>query len=185
MHSSLTHLFCLDSFSRRKMASPGVHFIVGCTQITDVAANSSLFSSSVEDRNAYMLHLSFGPLSGLLQHTLMCSWTDTPMDLKKALSLIVNIPLEVLQLVGPRDVGILQGSQLQMWQTGVIDGDYINYVRLPVPENYNTIADCNLCGDLRHVYYGYIQIAPDQWEAVIATCVPCGGRYSNPWDLEY
>ena len=112
--------------------------------------------------------------------------TDTHNDLHHLLGSRLGIPPELLRvswhLSAPHHPPF--GND-PLWLNIVDNLDVqhdISVQRLEAPPQHDGVQQCDSCLFVRHTFYGYVQMAPGQWDAVVATCGPCGGMLSDPWD---
>ena len=123
-----------------------------------------------------MLHLTVSDISGaVIMDNLEISAHNTVADLKGLVSAAEGIAEELLQLVGPDGQklrGALPlGASLQ-------NGDKLTRIRLQIPEHFDVIGVCDVCGELRHLFYGFNCINLP----VIALCSACGGNQERQRD---
>ena len=117
---------------------------------------------------------------------------DTLNDLHRVLGEKLKIPPESIQVNWWKSGSSHASSHqvLKNMRLGEITnenfghGHYITYERLEAPLQHDDISVCDLCHIHRHVYHGYVEMAPGEWDAVVAVCASCGGRRSHPWEQE-
>ena len=121
--------------------------------------------------------LTVQDLSGNVLGVVSAAADDHAVDLKVRVSALDGTPLEVLQVVGPAGEQVRGRDPLWVCMPGLQHGDRLTRVRLPVPEGFDVVGDCDSCDDLRHLFYGYTG-----GEAVLALCAGCGGHPEQPSD---
>ena len=104
-------------------------------------------------------------------------------ELKDLVSTIfVNISLSELVLHGPRGIGNIS-SEFCISKSGLLSGDHITCVRLPVQHSYDCVQECDRCKHVRCVFFRPNHFEPSNGlsgcgESTLAICEPCGGK---PW----
>ena len=122
-------------------------------------------------------------------HRVDLTWDSSPNDLKRIMGATLGIPPERLILSCYPDpfsredrIAILRGKD-PFSRSTLKNGDPITYALGPIPEDFDIIGECDGCGDIAHLFYGY-SCSRGNWEPVVAHCVTCGGRKSAPWESD-
>ena len=127
-------------------------------------------------------YVTVGSLSASTVHRVDLTSDSSPNDLKRHIGAKLGIPPERLALWGPTSIGILCGQE-PFTPYGLKTGDHVTYLERPIPEGFDIIGQCDGCGDIGHLFYGY-SCSRGNWEPVIAHCVACGGRKEAPWESD-
>ena len=102
-------------------------------------------------------------------------------ELKDMVSTIfVDISLSELLLHGPRGIGNIS-SDCCISKIGLLSGDHITCVRLPVQHAYDCVQECDRCRHVRCVFFRPNHFEPSNGlsgggESTLAICEPCGGK---------
>ena len=130
-------------------------------------------------------YVTVGSLSASTVHRIHLTSNDSPNDLKRQIGAKLDIPPERLALWHQDPfIGILRGKdEFIYFQDALKTGDHVTYLERPIPEDFDIIGECDGCGDIAHLFYGY-SCDRGNWEPVVANCVTCGGRKSAPWESD-
>ena len=150
--------------------------------------------STVDDEFHFRVR---GPTAGE-ELELHIAKTDRLNDLYRTLSISLGIPAEKLAVNLQRPANdftvdrqgkptVIDGDQ-DLWfimgdPWGQFCGEHeIVCTLLDEPVRHDGPSYCDTCLLRRYVCKGYVEMAPGHWEAIVGTCVPCGGRFSTPWE---
>ena len=117
-------------------------------------------------------YVTVGSLSASTVYRVDLTSDSSPNDLKRHIGAKLGIPPERLALWGPTSIGILCGKE-PFTPYGLKTGDHVTYLERPIPEGFEVIGECDSCGDIGHLFYGYSCTGPRPF---VANCVTCGGR---------
>ena len=137
-------------------------------------ACKSIRTRARDDADAHA-HVTVGSLSASTVHRIHLTSNDSPNDLKRQIGAKLDIPPERLALWHQDPfIGILRGNiEFMYFQDALKTGDHVTYLERPIPEGFEVIGECDGCGDIGHLFYGYSCTGPRPF---VANCVTCGGR---------
>ena len=148
----------------------------------DISRNQELAVPYRCEACSRKFYVTVGSLSAATVHRVELTSISSPNDLKRHIGAKLGIPPERLALSGPTTVGILRGEEPFRY-TALKTGDHVTYLERPIPEGFDIIGECDGCGDIGHLFYGYARLGP-KWEPVVEYCVACGGRKETPWESD-
>ena len=93
-------------------------------------------------------------------------------DLKQLVSSNCDIPVELLQFVGPNGRETLRDRQ-PLWFYKLKNGECITCIQLPIPQGFERVGECDYCWDARHLFYCYTK--DGRHGTCVAVCETCVG----------
>lgn len=103
------------------------------------------------------------------------SW-HTPNQVKERISAYIGVAAELLKLSSPLNASKPKFNG-PLEESGWQDGSPIICHKLEIPASFDRVAECDECGDRRHVFYGYARQDPlAELEPVIELCADCSNR---------
>ena len=148
------------------------------TQQQAMATSDDIVEEQRDNATAHDLRLKVQFQTEAESFVLKTTPEHTPNQVKQKIGLRINVAAELLKLSSQADTArpkcnwpLLSSN----WQ----DGSTIICQILKEPTSFDGVAQCDECGDLRHVFYSYARQGP--WaepEPVIGLCADCHGGLS-------
>ena len=162
----------------QKIASPSTDHPKARMQKTPAATFNENQEKECEGATAYDLCLRVQFQAKAKSCVVKTTPEHTPNQVKEKIGLHINVATEFLKLSGPADAAKPNFNwplRASNWQ----DGSTITCHILEKPTSFDRVAQCDECGDWRHVFYSYARQVP--WaepEPVIELCADCNNPIS-------
>ena len=131
---------------------------------------------------------SFGLAAATDNSEFTVTWTTTANELKRLISERYNLPLALLRITCNRSLHVLRGNDalgVYELEGQLVQGDHLNCIRLPVPTDFDIVGECDMCEDVRHLFFAYArQGYGADYEPVAGYCQACGGKPFDPCSSE-
>ena len=145
---------CLrDSELKDEMNSDGCGWIKTCDHVVDGSKRVADIIAEPPRRAKESVRLTARGPAGTVLGQFCISLMQIVADLKQVVSSNYDIPVELLQVVGP-DEGETMQHGLPLWYYELKNGDSIHCIQLPVPQDFDCVGKCETCGDVRHLFHG-------------------------------
>ena len=157
----------------QKIASPSTDHPKARMQKTPAATCNENQEKESEGATAHELCLRVQCRAKAKSCVVKTTAEQTLNEVKEEIGLRINVAAEFLKLSSPADTAKPKFNWplcASNWQ----DGSTITCHILEKPTSFDRVAQCDECGDLRHVFYSYARQCP--WaepEPVIELCADC------------